>query len=174
VRGSSDHRRGPQGHRSGGADRTDRKLGIGVTFRQVRMDDVRVTHIDHRNLIACEVKRIVFVIVSARLAEGKQSGSFANAARSETSARVPLSAHVVGHAQYGCVCIDGIPIDTRRRLAEGAVSDKRHVQAAAQIGIFSHVRLLRGARDLNLDLETRSRMKITSELPMYCRLAICL
>jgi hypothetical protein len=135
------------GHRSDGEDRTDRKLSIGVTFRHVRMDDVRVTHIDHTNLIAREVKRIVFVIVSARVAERKQSGSFANAERSETRARAPLSAHVVGHAQYGCVCIDGIPIDTRRRFAESAVSNKRQVQAAAQIDIFSHVRLLRGARD---------------------------
>jgi hypothetical protein len=138
------------------------------------MDDVRVAHIDHTNLIAREVKRIVFVIVSARVAERKQSGSFANAARSETRARAPLSAHVVGHAQYGYARIDGIPIDTRRRFAEGAVSDKRQVEAAALIGIFSHVRLLRGARDISLNLATRSRMKITSELPMYCRLAIFL
>ncbi|MCY1535290.1 hypothetical protein D9M68_706870 [compost metagenome] len=103
------------------------------------MHDVGVAHIDHAHILRGQIKHIVFMVVGAGMAEGKQRRRLANPARAETRARTPLGAHVVGCTKDRNVRIYGIPIGANQGFGKGAVTNEGQVQATGFVAVVRHI-----------------------------------
>ena len=113
---------------------SDRVFDIGVASHGVRVDNVGVTHVDNGHIRA-EIDLIVLVVVSARMAEGKERGGLPHRPRPEPRARTPLGPEIERRTDDRHIRRDGIPVLDIGSLAEGRYTDKGQVQAAAFISM---------------------------------------
>ncbi|MNP12725.1 hypothetical protein D3C76_1049750 [compost metagenome] len=117
------------------------RLDVGIAAGHVGVHDIGVTDIDHAQLVIGQVGGVIFEVVGAGMAEREQGRCLANAARSETCARAPLGAHVVGRTEDRHIGVDGIPVGADGRFGEGAMPDEGQVQAAGFITVLCHVQV---------------------------------
>ncbi|MNI27246.1 hypothetical protein D3C73_809770 [compost metagenome] len=125
-------------HHAGIEDLAHGVFGVLVAGGHVGVDDVGITDVDHAHIRCGEVHHVIFVIVGAGVAEGKQRRCFTNPAWSEACAGAPLGAHVVGHAEHRDVGIQCIPIGAHRGFAKGAMTHEWQVQATGFITVVRH------------------------------------
>ena len=74
----------------------------------VRMHNIGISYVDDANTF--EIGTIIFVIISARVTEGKKRGSLSYATRPKTGTCPPLRAKVEWRAQYRNIGVNSIPV----------------------------------------------------------------
>ena len=97
------------------------------------MDDVGIAKID--NARVGQIGHVVFVVIRACMAEGKQGRSFTNAPWAEPRARAPLRTEVKRCSQYRNVGVDLRPVWFIGCLRECRNANKRQIQPAGIVSV---------------------------------------
>ena len=97
---------------------------IGVALFGVRMHDICITHI-HDAHRARQVGGVIFVVIGAGMAKGKQGRGLAHGPRSEARARPPLGARIKRGPNNGHIGLQRRPIGLVGTFAERGNAHKR-------------------------------------------------
>ncbi len=116
---------------------TDSKRNILVRSDRVGVDDIRIAQI-HDPHVRSQVGRIVLVVVSPCVAEGKQGRGLSYPPRSKPRTRPPLRAEIKGRPQDTGIGLDGIPILDIWLLGKGRDSHKWQVQPPCLVSMTAH------------------------------------
>ena len=106
-----------------------------MALQRVGMHDIGIADIDDPHLGGIEIGDVVFEIIGACMAEGKQGRGLADGPRSHACAGSPLCAKVERRAEDRRIGVDTVPILDIGVFSKGADPHKRQVQPSAVISV---------------------------------------